>query len=239
VPTCTIRPLKLLGQLELGPVRQRLFAVDVLAGVDRVDGLRGVMAVRRGNADQIDVGVGQQLLVRPIHLRPTALLRRCHQPRPIDVADGDRPGAALLSEAVDDVDMRLAPPARADEPHADPLVGTGGFLGNDRNPGSGVRSRRSNGRPGRAEKVPPVGVRLVIGLRLAGHDGLLGHGKGLLIYAMLEQYARRCKLPAQAIRSPRAEWPTGQDFHRSTAKVIITATSIARVRPITSRIAGQ
>src|SRR5208337_2929663 len=68
--------IDLPGQLELAPVGQWLFAIDVLAGTDRVDGLGGVQAVWGRDADDVDVnvGVGQQRFVLHVHLGPAGLL---------------------------------------------------------------------------------------------------------------------------------------------------------------------
>ena len=47
---------KLPGEVHLRPVRQRLFAVHVLAGADGIDGLRGMMPVGRGDAHHVHPG---------------------------------------------------------------------------------------------------------------------------------------------------------------------------------------
>ena len=61
---------ELPGQVHLRPVRQRLLAIDVLAGANGVDGLRGVMAVGRGNAHRVNPRVGQQFLVVAVGFPP-------------------------------------------------------------------------------------------------------------------------------------------------------------------------
>ncbi len=100
------RLLDLLGQLELAPVRQRLLAVDVLAGVQGVDRLRRVKAVGRGDADHVDVLVGQEGLVLHVHLRPAGRAAGGFQAGPIDIAHGHRLGNALFLEGVDDAQVR-------------------------------------------------------------------------------------------------------------------------------------
>ena len=93
------RLLNLLGQLELAPVGQRLLAIDVLAGMDRVDGLGRVQAVRGRDADDVDVGIGQECLVLHVHLGPAGLLAGGLESGTVDVADRDRLGLALLLQS--------------------------------------------------------------------------------------------------------------------------------------------
>ncbi len=50
-------------QLELPPVRHGLFAIDIFAGPDRINGLIAVLMVRRGNTDNIHIRIGKQLTI--------------------------------------------------------------------------------------------------------------------------------------------------------------------------------
>ncbi len=123
------RLFDLLGQLELRPVRQRLLAVDVLVRIQCVDRLRCMETVGRGDADHVDRGVGQQILVLHVLLRPAGILAGGFQTRPIDVANGHRLGNTALLELVDDAHVFMGASAGTDEPDADPLVGALGTLG--------------------------------------------------------------------------------------------------------------
>ncbi len=149
VPTCTRRLfvgrlLHRLGQLELAPVGQRLLAVDVLAGVQGIDGLRGVMAVGRGDTDDVDVFVGQQGLVFHVHLRPAGRAAGGLQAGPVNVAHGHRLGNALLLEAAHDLQVLLGAAADADEAHADAVVGAlDAIVGQDQRGGQGGGARGS------------------------------------------------------------------------------------------------
>ena len=141
---------------------ERLFAINVLAGVHGVDGQRGVQTVRRGDAHHIDVRIGQERLVLHIHLRPAGLLARGLQARAVDVADGHRLGHAFLLHRIDDVEMCPAAAAGADESHANPLVGPFGALGGDGELGLEHRSRGGRGGRG-AQKVAAIGNRSFLG----------------------------------------------------------------------------
>ncbi len=137
------RRVDLLRQLELIPVRQRFLAVDVLLRVQGVDRLRRVMRVGRGDAHDIDVRVVEQLLVLVIHLCAAEPLARRFQPRPINVAYGDRLGHPLLLKALNNALMGTASAADADEADADPLVGPFGRFGHQLRHRKSRRGNRS------------------------------------------------------------------------------------------------
>lgn len=67
--------------------RQRLFHVDVFAGVQRVDGATAVPVVRRGDKNGIDVLGIEQFAVVVEALRFSRLLLRPVDAVPVDVAD--------------------------------------------------------------------------------------------------------------------------------------------------------
>jgi len=113
----------LLGQFELAPMAERLLDVDVLARDGRVDNLLGMVMVRRGDHDDVHLLVGQEFVMAIVGLGVVGL-RRLFQPGPIDITDGhDVQRRTLLLEVEQRADQRVAAPAAADQPDADPLAG--------------------------------------------------------------------------------------------------------------------
>ena len=93
-------------------------------------------AVGRGDADHVDVLVGQQGLVLHVHLRSAGRVAGGFQAGPIDIAHGHRLGDAFLFEVIDDAQVGLGAAARADEADADAVVGPfHAVVGNDQGGG--------------------------------------------------------------------------------------------------------
>ena len=121
---CGHRIGELLGGLELAPMAHRLLAVHVLARLDRVRRMAGVPMVRRGDADHVDVRVGQQLAVVPVAPGKPELLLPSVDARPVDVATShqiDR-GTAIADPA-HHVHVGAGTAAATDEADAQPVVG--------------------------------------------------------------------------------------------------------------------
>ena len=100
--------------------RERLLEVDVFAGGERVEQHRAVMVVRRGDHDEVEALVRQQVLVVHVGLR---VFRRLGEgalaERLVDVADGD----ALRAELLKGVMQPAAAAAYADGAERGPVVG--------------------------------------------------------------------------------------------------------------------
>ncbi|OQB98979.1 MAG: hypothetical protein BWX80_03871 [Candidatus Hydrogenedentes bacterium ADurb.Bin101] len=111
-----------LGQFELPPVRHRLFAIDVLARRNGIQGLVAVDVVRRGDGDQVHGRVGQQFPVVHVSFRPVTF-RRLVQPRPVHVAHGDNPDTlVMVLDMLEGFQVAVAAPAAADNTDAQHIV---------------------------------------------------------------------------------------------------------------------
>jgi hypothetical protein len=114
--------IKLFGQAELGPVPHRLFTVHILARPDRVERLRDVEAVGRGDADDIHIRVGQQFHVLHVSLGAGRLGGFV---QPIAVGVANRHNFELLAglnQALHGAYMAGTAPANADEADAELVV---------------------------------------------------------------------------------------------------------------------
>ena len=216
-------PLVLLGFLaqffrhvELRPVRQRLLAVDVFACPDGVDRLRRVVPVGRGDANDVDLEIGEQFFVLAVDF-PTGILCRRFGARSIHVAYGHRLDESLFLELITDIDVGQAAPADADEPDADPLVGALGLLGHD-GEGRGERRRRAGRGRGAKETASTALVAVRKGLLIVAM-----HGKGSIGWGNGRRAAGRA-LP------PR---PAGWFWHRH----LFNGSSLTKFRvPIQARV---
>ena len=73
----------------LGVARERLLAEHVLAGLERFDRPLGVQRVRQRDVDRLDLGVGEQVLVRAVGARNLPLARVGLGPGPVAAGNGD------------------------------------------------------------------------------------------------------------------------------------------------------
>ena len=111
--------------------RDRLFAVDVLAGLGRFDGDDRVPMVRRGDQHRVEIAAGEDLakiVVRGAVLVAIGGVDRILGALPvtrIDIADGQHPHVLKRQEALEVVHPL---PAQADRPHREPLAGRSAAL---------------------------------------------------------------------------------------------------------------
>ena len=150
-----------------GVVRERLFDVDVLAGLAGPNRTERVPEIRRGEENDIDVLVVEELahVVRGL-LHPTAgeLLVVVHalgHHALVDVAEGGDLDVGALLERMHGSDMGAAATAQADDGGADAVVGAGAG-------GEGGRSDEGGaggGGGGVAHELAAIGALVVHGWR--------------------------------------------------------------------------
>ena len=138
-----------LCHFKLRPVSQRLFAVNVFAGVESVNCQRSVKTVRGGNADDVYVGVSEQVLMFVVLFTAAQISGRCFQTRAIDVANGNGFRNPFLLEVLDNALMFAASSANADKPDANAIVCASRRSGNDVN----TRNSRRRCNSGRLQKI--------------------------------------------------------------------------------------
>ena len=172
------RLLDLFGHFELAPVGQRLFAIDVLAGLEGVDRLLGVQPIGRGDAHDVHGRVVQQLLVLHVHFGSAGGLAGRFQSWAVHIAHGHRLGDALGLQITDDLQMGLGAASRADKSDAEPLVAPRASAARMWNLGAKAAAPAAAAAPRRKPRRDRSTGVLAGGVRDSGMSGLLAVGMG-------------------------------------------------------------
>ena len=105
-------------------MRKRLLDVEVLAGLERPDALDGVLVVRGGDGDGVDVLVFEHLSHVGVALGARVVLQALGDDLGVDVAEGDDADALDLLELLD---VFQTAAAEADDGDAEVTVGARGL----------------------------------------------------------------------------------------------------------------